>query len=341
VPPQDKQVADIGCGDGIMALGVAHHANPARLVGFDVNLTNVEHLTRCAGEEGLARILPPHLSFVESTPEMLPAADAEFDIAYTWSAFEHIQNPRAVLSEIRRILKPDGVLFLQLWPFYFSERGSHLWDWFPEPFHHLVGSKEGIADAMHQSSVADDAWTEYMLHEFEGLNRITLDDLQKALIAAEFDVVRLELLTHSVTIPKQLGRSLPLTNLGIAGVKLMAVPRSWPTDELNCRWGPGKRRRGRARRRCHRVFAYFVAPESGTTRLTSPVITSPVPVAVALTPSWGTTIPWQPDVMNTVNIAIHNTSAGPVAMSGATMALSSNKTGCRHDRPAWHFYVGL
>jgi len=64
-----------------------------------------------------------------------------------------------------------------------------------------------------------------MIREFEGLNRISLDDLQTAPIAADFDVVRLELLTHLVAIPKQLARSLRLTNLGIAGVKLIAFLR--------------------------------------------------------------------------------------------------------------------
>jgi ubiquinone/menaquinone biosynthesis C-methylase UbiE len=222
---RDKVVADIGTGDGIMALGVAHHAKPARLVGFDINRTDVEHLVRRAREEGVTQILPPQLSFVESAPERLPAADEEFDIVFTWSAFEHVKNPLAVLSETRRILKPDGVLFLQLWPFYFSERGSHLWDWFPGPFHHLSDSGEGIADAMRHSSFADEERTEYMIREFGTLNRLTLDDLQDALIAAKFDVVRLELLTNLVAIPKQLARSVRLTNLGIAGVKLTAVPR--------------------------------------------------------------------------------------------------------------------
>jgi len=222
---RDKVVADIGSGDGIMALGVANRGRPARLVGFDIVRTDVDHLSKRAREEGVRRTMPAELSFVQSIPERLPAVEGEFDVAYTWSAFEHIQNPLAVLKETRRILKQDGVLFLQLWPFYYSDRGSHLWDWFPEPFHHLSESSDKIVDAMRHSSVADEAWTEYMIREFESLNRITLDDLQDALVAAEFDVVRLELLTQIVAIPRHLARSVRLTNLAIGGVKLLAVPR--------------------------------------------------------------------------------------------------------------------
>src|SRR5205807_894976 len=122
--------------DGILCLGVAHKGRPSRLVGFDVNPTDVHHLGRRAQEEGV----PPTadgLEFQGCEPDRLPAPDNSFDIATTWSAFEHIADPQAVLREIRRILRPSGVLFLQLWPFYYSERGSHLWDWFPEGFHHL------------------------------------------------------------------------------------------------------------------------------------------------------------------------------------------------------------
>ena len=165
---RSKTVADIGCGDGIMALGVVHHSSPARLVGFDVNPTDLDHLSRRADEEGVRRRgLPPQLSFAESSPEHLPAGDAEFDVAYTWSAFEHIANPIAVLNETRRVLKRNGTLFLQLWPFYFSERGSHLWEWFPAPFHHLMESSEQIVDSMRRSAVASHEWTEYMIREFE------------------------------------------------------------------------------------------------------------------------------------------------------------------------------
>lgn len=221
-----KHVADVGCGDGFMALGVVNHGHPARLVGFDIVLTDTEHLLRRALAEGAASSLPPALSFVKSTPLRLPADDCEFDVVCTWSAFEHIADPLAVLREIRRVLKRDGALFLQLWPFYFSDRGSHLWEWFPEPFHHLRDSSEVIVDAMRQSSVGGQERSEYMINEFRSLNRITLGELQDALIGSGFDIVRFELLTQLVAVPAELARSFRLSDLGISGVKLLAVPRA-------------------------------------------------------------------------------------------------------------------
>src|SRR5262249_23831111 len=123
---EGRRVADVGCGDGIMALGVALRLKPAELVGFDVNPTDVDDLLRRAHAQRAAAELREHLRFAQCGPTQLPAPDASFDLVYTWSAFVHVNNPVDVLREINRILTRDGVLFLQLWPFYFSERGSHL-----------------------------------------------------------------------------------------------------------------------------------------------------------------------------------------------------------------------
>jgi ubiquinone/menaquinone biosynthesis C-methylase UbiE len=219
------RVADVGCGDGIMALGFAHRAKPAELVGFDLNRTEPEALLTRARAQRVATTIPENLRFEECTPEYLPAPDDSFDVVYTWSAFEHVDNATAVLSEINRILKPEGFLFLQLWPFYLSERGSHLWQWFPQSFHHLLTSEEQIEATMTRGEDADDFMTGYMLEEFKKLNRITLGELQDALLAAEFDIVRLDLLTHLVPLAPELARRFRLSDLGIGGVKLLARPR--------------------------------------------------------------------------------------------------------------------
>lgn len=219
------RVADVGCGDGIMALGVADRAKPAELVGFDVSFTDPEALLERARAQDVVSALPKNLRFQQCEPTHLPAADASFDLVYTWSAFEHIEDPTAVLKEIKRILKPEGLLFLQLWPFYFSERGSHLWDWFPQPFHHLLSSEGEIESEMTSGADPGDFMTGYMLGEFRKLNRVTLGELQDALLAARFDIARLDLINHVVALEPELARRFRLSDLGTAGVKLLARPR--------------------------------------------------------------------------------------------------------------------
>lgn len=218
-----RRVADVGSGDGIMALGLCQKAKPARLTGFDVRLTDSANLLRRATEEGVATELPPELEFRESTPEKTSAQDGEFEIAYSWSAFEHIADPTAVLSEIRRILTPTGTFMLQLWPFYLSARGSHLWEWFPDEFHHLRSAPADVAAELRASSTHPER-TAYMADEFDHLNRITLAGLQRAVLASGFDVRRLELITLPTALTPDIGW-YSWADLAVSGIKLIATPR--------------------------------------------------------------------------------------------------------------------
>ena len=127
-----------------------------------------------------------------------------------------------MLREIRRVLRPDGLFFLQLWPFFHSPRGSHLWEWCPEPYHHLAEPAEEtrlrVRASGHQPEFA-----EMMLREFGTLNRLTLDELGAALLDSELAVRKLELLPACSHVPAAALRH-PLSALGVSGVKLLATP---------------------------------------------------------------------------------------------------------------------
>jgi hypothetical protein len=89
-----------------------------------------------------------------------------------------------------------------------------------------LSSDEEIEAAMTAAATGDDFMPGYMLDEFKKLNRISLDGLQDALLAAGFDVVRLELITHLVGLEPELARRHRLLDLGTGGVKLLASPRT-------------------------------------------------------------------------------------------------------------------
>lgn len=220
---EGKQVADVGCGDGIIDLGVAHKAAPAMLTGFDLLPTDTDRLRRLAASMGAGEELPANLRFAQSAPTGLPAADDSFDVIFSWSTFEHVLRPVEMAREIRRVLKPDGVVMIQLWPFYHSEHGSHLWEWYPEGFVHLRELPDAIEAAVRGEPHPEPDWIDDRLEEFRTLNRITVDELQLALHSGGLRVAKLELLTHAIHIPPELAY-VPLTRLGIAGVKMLAVP---------------------------------------------------------------------------------------------------------------------
>jgi SAM-dependent methyltransferase len=223
IPLEDRVVADIGCGDGIIDVGIMLKARPRRLVGYDLKEVDVEALRRSMIASGVTEELPDAntLAFVKSEALRVPAPNDTFDVVFTWSVFEHVDDPVQMLREAHRILKPSGILFLQLWPFFASQHGGHLWLAFDEPFAHLLRSPFAIEreleghPATDPSRPADD--------EFRSLNRLTLDSLQRALLAAHLRIAKIELIAEPTHIPPELAHH-PIGDLAISGVKLLAVP---------------------------------------------------------------------------------------------------------------------
>lgn len=217
---EGRIVGDVGSGDGIIDLALTIKGRPEKFVGFDVRPTNVDALVRSAQAAGVAERLPEQLSFARSEVDRLPAPDDYFDVLVTWSVFEHVSEPVRMLSEVARVLKPGGLLFLQLWPFYYSEHGGHLWPHYEEPFPHLLHRREAVEERITGRRATDP--TRDGLDEFRSLNQITVDQLQRALLAAGLRTAKLELLTNALYIPPALAH-LPLSEVGISGVKLVAV----------------------------------------------------------------------------------------------------------------------
>jgi SAM-dependent methyltransferase len=229
-----QRVADIGCGDGIIDLALTLEHRPQQLVGFDINPVDSDALLAMAQAMDYAQALPPELEFKRSQPEFLPVANSSFDVVVSWSAFEHVGNPRALLTQIARVLTPGGFLMLQLFPFYASEHGSHLWPWFPDGgFIQFTRSDREIEQRLHDDPAAERALGLdkkrglEMLTLYRDLNRITIAELQRCLIAAGFSVVKFELMTRIVRLPAgRLEQRYPLTDLGIDGIKLLARSES-------------------------------------------------------------------------------------------------------------------
>jgi SAM-dependent methyltransferase len=223
IPLAGTHMADLGSGDGIIDLGVLHKAEPAKVVGYDVNATNVGELERAAAEAGVQAPFPDaeRLAFVESEPNRIPAASESFDVVYSWSTFEHVSHPTTMLAEVRRILRPHGVFFLQIWPLYYSMHGGHLWFSIRTPFPHLRMTPEEIRAAVEGKPATDprrDAWD-----EFQSLNRLTLDELHRAMLVAGLRPAKVELTSEPVHLPLEVGH-VPLSALAISGVKLLARP---------------------------------------------------------------------------------------------------------------------
>ena len=217
------RVLDLGCGDGCISLGLVLATEARRIVGVDVVPTDVEELTSLS-QRYRGSGLPDELSFESCGETTLPFADDSFEAVVSWSAFEHVARPVEVLAEVHRVLRPDGFLFVQIWPLYHSATGSHLEVWHPDPFVHLRRPAAELRREVAGSEQVGPDVTAAFLNDFDTLNHITVDRLHRSLQAAGFRIVRAELLTGPTAVPEGV-EDVPLVDLLVAGVKLVAVPR--------------------------------------------------------------------------------------------------------------------
>jgi hypothetical protein len=100
---------------------------------------------------------------------------------------------------------------------------SPLWPWYPDGYAQFEHDDAEIERRLRESEVGRDQDVDFILDEFRGLNRITVDKLQRAMLAADLVVTKFELMTGATRISRSLAR-VPLSELGIAGIKLIAVP---------------------------------------------------------------------------------------------------------------------
>lgn len=219
---EGKRVADIGCGEGTISLGLSHRADIAQLDGYDLRPGSRTRLAELANMAGARDDVPGCLNFHESGPTAIPAPSDYFDVVFSWSAFEHVADPVGLLSEVRRILSPNGIFFLQIWPLFHSEHGGHLWlSDASEPFAHLTSSYSTIAARIAQNEGTYPGFS--AADEWASLNRMSLDDLQRSLLAARLVPTKVELITNPVHLTRDLMRHR-LSDLTIGGVKLLAAP---------------------------------------------------------------------------------------------------------------------
>jgi len=99
------RILDFGCGDGMMLRHFREIAKSGEVWGVDINGTE---MTWCQQH------LSPPFKFVTTTSfPHLPFEENYFDVIYSFSVFTHICDlAEAWLLELRRILRPGGVLYL-------------------------------------------------------------------------------------------------------------------------------------------------------------------------------------------------------------------------------------
>lgn len=98
------RLVDLGCGTGFI-LQLAKDLF-TELHGVDVTQAMLDKVDRSSGN-----------IFLHNAPvEQLPLPDAAFDLVTSYSFIHHVRDYRAVLREAHRVLRPGGLVYIDLEP---------------------------------------------------------------------------------------------------------------------------------------------------------------------------------------------------------------------------------
>jgi ubiquinone/menaquinone biosynthesis C-methylase UbiE len=101
----DMAVLDCGCGKATIALGLAEAVPKGRVVGVDLNKDNI--LAACCSASLMGQ---GNLVCIVADGGRLPFHDAAFDAVLCHSMLETLDDPRNVVTELRRVTKHGGVV---------------------------------------------------------------------------------------------------------------------------------------------------------------------------------------------------------------------------------------
>ena len=103
----DKEVLEVGCGMGCMAMNWAQHG--ARVTAVDLNPVAVEQTTRRFALNGLEGRVQ------REDGRQLSLPNDAFDYVYSWGVLHHSPDLGASISELFRVLKPGGEFGVMLY----------------------------------------------------------------------------------------------------------------------------------------------------------------------------------------------------------------------------------
>lgn len=144
----DQTVLEIGCGNGFEVWTLAHD------FGCDAHGVDIHELRPWAGLRG-DRV---HLTCVDMSVDH-PYPPNTFDRIISFTVWEHVAHPFALLREAYEVLKPGGLAWIRA-NLYAGPQASHLYRDIYFPWPHLLFSDDVIRDwnEMHGRPARGAAW---------------------------------------------------------------------------------------------------------------------------------------------------------------------------------------
>jgi ubiquinone/menaquinone biosynthesis C-methylase UbiE len=96
---------DCGCGSGSITIGLAKVVAPGQVTGVDISEIEIKRAQDGAAAAGITNI-----RFEVGNIYQLDYSDNSFDALFSHNVLEHVGKPEKALREMKRVLKPEGVI---------------------------------------------------------------------------------------------------------------------------------------------------------------------------------------------------------------------------------------
>lgn len=99
---KNKSVLDIACGEGYGSHILC--ATAQSVTGVDIDPVTIKNATE--------KYTSANLSFKIGSAHLIPCNDSSFDVVVSFETIEHHDKHDEMMREIKRVLKPDGILII-------------------------------------------------------------------------------------------------------------------------------------------------------------------------------------------------------------------------------------
>ena len=133
-----KKVLEVACGDGLVGTLLHHFGHEVVLVDSD------------DWRDPRAKVTPFHCCDACDT---LPVGNDQFDLAYSYNAFEHFAQPEHVLKNIIQCVRRGGYIYLEFSPLFATPWGLHAYGTFNMPYPQFLFSPQFIQKTYNELGI--------------------------------------------------------------------------------------------------------------------------------------------------------------------------------------------
>lgn len=153
-------------------------------------------------------------SYIAGIASSIPVEDNYFDFVFSCNAFEHINDLPDTIAELKRVLKPGGIIYAHYGPIWSGPDGHHIeyielenrtlnfWEDYVIPhWAHLVFTEEELTNLLCRTFSKEDALKiSYSVFNAEWVNRLSFEDYIQIFMGSGMRLCHLET-TEEVDYP--------------------------------------------------------------------------------------------------------------------------------------------